>query len=576
MFVGERILKDLEKTRVKCGFAAIEQIIPRKLVDRMETFFISETIKYLYLLFDQENKFNKMDSYVFNTEGIVVFNQGHIFPFNNKKLSKRKNSGWNKTCKNNIKLDYYFNIPPLPLSIDKIRLINTAVGLTEDRDLFMNKIIIPINQLTVFPNFKNKTEKRIDSKATWFKFFKTKSTTYNKRALDKCPMIKRNASYYFVNNNGHAINVLDQGPEFKMNRPAPAGREKHPIKIEIPQGVVFKEDVFILKVSDGLILNTLKDVQITLERNPVDQFYMISSINNIDIQENQFVKVQKSGILWLLSEKTPSKKDESTLLSEFESVLAELTIQDGKNKVSSSFSASVAIFGAALLPSQVLSAPLIPLFVNSLDYKESNSSSVYSISYGCSAEDYVHVYNTGLIQGRIIMIDRGHCSFYEKVQLAEIFGAIGVVVIASDFDDEGKTIVMSFEQDSLDEIGIIAIMVSLRDSKTILQEADRRRTKNYKDECSRLETACAPFSIIGETTSINDQLSLFFNNLPISNLLIIHSSESNARRWSHSKRNRIKDKRRRIRGRYLFDQGVGFWCLKNCLLERMISCKGVF
>jgi hypothetical protein len=40
--------------------------------DRTETFFFAETLKYLYMIFDDNNKFT-LDAYVFNTEA-------HPFP----------------------------------------------------------------------------------------------------------------------------------------------------------------------------------------------------------------------------------------------------------------------------------------------------------------------------------------------------------------------------------------------------------------------------------------------------------------------------------------------------------------
>ncbi|RUP50742.1 LOW QUALITY PROTEIN: glycoside hydrolase [Jimgerdemannia flammicorona] len=53
--VGEMILEDLNNTtRVACGFATVGDVIGRKLEDRMESFALSETFKYLFLLFDVE------------------------------------------------------------------------------------------------------------------------------------------------------------------------------------------------------------------------------------------------------------------------------------------------------------------------------------------------------------------------------------------------------------------------------------------------------------------------------------------------------------------------------------------
>ncbi|CAG8493880.1 12712_t:CDS:10 [Ambispora gerdemannii] len=53
--VGEMVLKDLQKyTRVSCGFANIQNVLTKKYDERMESFVLSETFKYLYLLFDTE------------------------------------------------------------------------------------------------------------------------------------------------------------------------------------------------------------------------------------------------------------------------------------------------------------------------------------------------------------------------------------------------------------------------------------------------------------------------------------------------------------------------------------------
>ncbi|KAI1294947.1 ER degradation-enhancing alpha-mannosidase-like protein 1 [Halotydeus destructor] len=75
LHVGKDILDSLnENTRVECGYATIHNVQDKTLEDRMESFFLSETCKYLYLLFDKENPLNKNPTkYIFTTEG-------HLFP----------------------------------------------------------------------------------------------------------------------------------------------------------------------------------------------------------------------------------------------------------------------------------------------------------------------------------------------------------------------------------------------------------------------------------------------------------------------------------------------------------------
>ena len=51
---GEMMLNDLElMARVKCGFASLRDVRTGEKEERMESFFLSETLKYLYLLFDE-------------------------------------------------------------------------------------------------------------------------------------------------------------------------------------------------------------------------------------------------------------------------------------------------------------------------------------------------------------------------------------------------------------------------------------------------------------------------------------------------------------------------------------------
>ena len=67
----------------RCGYATIHDVHDKSLEDRQESFFLSETVKYLYLLFDTENPINAHERrYVFSTEG-------HVFPLAGKYFKNR-------------------------------------------------------------------------------------------------------------------------------------------------------------------------------------------------------------------------------------------------------------------------------------------------------------------------------------------------------------------------------------------------------------------------------------------------------------------------------------------------------
>ncbi|KAJ2070839.1 hypothetical protein GGI09_008431 [Coemansia sp. S100] len=69
---GWQIFQAIEKwTKTPAGFSAYRDVMSTKrdsqLTDSMESFFLAETLKYLYLLFSPADYFS-LDEYVFNTE----------------------------------------------------------------------------------------------------------------------------------------------------------------------------------------------------------------------------------------------------------------------------------------------------------------------------------------------------------------------------------------------------------------------------------------------------------------------------------------------------------------------------
>lgn len=87
LYVGEMVMRDINRRcRTKCGFAGIQNVVTGELTDRMESFFLGETTKYLYLLYDDRHPLNSLDAaYVFTTEGHPL-----IIPKKARKLTKTK------------------------------------------------------------------------------------------------------------------------------------------------------------------------------------------------------------------------------------------------------------------------------------------------------------------------------------------------------------------------------------------------------------------------------------------------------------------------------------------------------
>lgn len=71
LHVGEMTLRDIKRRCwTKCGWSGVQDVRSGERNDRMESFFLGETAKYLHLLFDPDHPLNKLDApFVFTTEG---------------------------------------------------------------------------------------------------------------------------------------------------------------------------------------------------------------------------------------------------------------------------------------------------------------------------------------------------------------------------------------------------------------------------------------------------------------------------------------------------------------------------
>jgi hypothetical protein len=93
LHVGEMVLEDIKRRCwTKCGWAGLQDVRTGEKSDRMESFFLGETAKYLYLLFDPEHPLNSLDAaYVFTTEGHpLLIPKERIRPVVNRKKPDSK------------------------------------------------------------------------------------------------------------------------------------------------------------------------------------------------------------------------------------------------------------------------------------------------------------------------------------------------------------------------------------------------------------------------------------------------------------------------------------------------------
>ncbi|EEQ86785.1 mannosyl-oligosaccharide alpha-1,2-mannosidase [Blastomyces dermatitidis ER-3] len=87
LHVGEMALRDIKRRCwTRCGWAGLQDVRDGQLSDRMESFFLGETAKYLFLLFNPSHPLNDLDApFVFSTEGHPL-----IIPKSPVKPTKKK------------------------------------------------------------------------------------------------------------------------------------------------------------------------------------------------------------------------------------------------------------------------------------------------------------------------------------------------------------------------------------------------------------------------------------------------------------------------------------------------------
>ncbi|RDA82461.1 hypothetical protein CP532_4378 [Ophiocordyceps camponoti-leonardi (nom. inval.)] len=96
LHVGEMVLRDIRRRcYAPCGWAGLQDVRTGEKQDRMESFFLGETTKYMYLLFDPEHPLNNLDA---------AFGHDEPRPSLSSSKSKqvavygRDNDGFTKTC----------------------------------------------------------------------------------------------------------------------------------------------------------------------------------------------------------------------------------------------------------------------------------------------------------------------------------------------------------------------------------------------------------------------------------------------------------------------------------------------
>lgn len=175
--VGKNVLKSLQKyARVPCGYAAVNDVRTGKHEDRMDSFVLAETLKYLFLLFaDPEELVLDLDEFLFTTEA-------HLLPLtlasHNNNTSKLPvmvddddldDSEFSRSCPNSLHLFPESVRKPLKNMVDGVcprrlsrrRLtaqefkVSNANHLKIIKDMGINTIVLNDGKIRLFHTFSS-------------------------------------------------------------------------------------------------------------------------------------------------------------------------------------------------------------------------------------------------------------------------------------------------------------------------------------------------------------------------------------------------------------------------------------
>ncbi|KAL4762358.1 glycosyl hydrolase family 47-domain-containing protein [Aspergillus foveolatus] len=92
LHVGEMVLRDLKRRCwTRCGWAGLQDVRNGELSDRMESFFLGETAKYMFLLYHPEHPLNHLDQpFVFTTEAHPLLIPKSIYSTQRSSPRKKK------------------------------------------------------------------------------------------------------------------------------------------------------------------------------------------------------------------------------------------------------------------------------------------------------------------------------------------------------------------------------------------------------------------------------------------------------------------------------------------------------
>lgn len=146
LHIGKTAMQDLqENNKVPCGYAGTQDVRTGALSNRMESFFLSETAKYFYLLFKRDHPLNNDSSnWVFSTEA-------HPFWYDKDVLAYAGHENFDFSVNHTPAATLYQTSQPY-FSWDVIEMVSTYIG--GFLAAILNRLEDLLNSGKMLPNFE--------------------------------------------------------------------------------------------------------------------------------------------------------------------------------------------------------------------------------------------------------------------------------------------------------------------------------------------------------------------------------------------------------------------------------------
>ncbi|KAF8761568.1 Glycosyl hydrolase family 47 [Rhizoctonia solani] len=380
--VGERVLHDLiRRAKVNCGLSTLSNVQSGEHEDRMESFALSETLKYLFLIFDEENKINSDDqNMVFTTEGhLITLSQQHLkTPSEASRYFRQKEQNFCPSIRSRPDSDYGRFITGLELSV---------VGASDSPwwDL-SGRCAVPQPEEYVSTSVYHDQASPFD-----FDLFDLDLDDVAARLSDllgapmeQTPLTPKSFDYV-LSIDGMVTEADKDLSTSKVHR-----------------------------VEGGFMVRNITGVKARMTARMDGQGYDVTMLGHHRVLSGQKVFINDPALLELPGFSKLQEKERK--------LAVQLKLRVGDSDEEISLFATTALFGAD--PSSENSPGTFRVDAPPLHVVPSNPENLN----GCSDHEALPILN-----GAVLVVNRGTCSFLEKLTKAKKVGAAGVIVV-SDVD----------------------------------------------------------------------------------------------------------------------------------------------